>query len=60
MSDRAMRYIHGFDGSLEWEEVVVLELGHGDYAVVRQVWSGRSFRVLKKQLMPYDEKRVSR
>lgn len=57
---KAMRTVQDPDGTPFFEEVEVLELGHGDYSVVRQVWSGRSFRVLKKQLYPYDEGRVRR
>lgn len=57
---RVMRKVFEPDGSPTYEEVVVLELGHGDYAVVRQVWSGRSFKVLKRQLFPFDEGRVER
>lgn len=57
---KAMRRVFEADGSSSYEEVVVLELGHGDYAVVRQVWSGRSFKVLKRQLLPLDEGRVTK
>lgn len=57
---RAIRRVFEPDGSPTYEEVAVLELGHGDYAVVRQVWSGRSFRVLKSQVFPYDQGMVSR
>lgn len=55
-----MRKVHEISGAVTFEEVHVLELGHGDYAVVRQVWSGRSFKVLKRQLFPFDEGRVER
>lgn len=57
---RTMRMIYEPDGTRVFEEVVLLETGHKEYVVVRQVWSGRTFRVLKKQLFPYDQGMVSR
>jgi hypothetical protein len=57
---RTMRRIYEPDGTKSYEEVVVQETDRDGYVIVRQVWSGRTFRVLKKQLFPFDEGRVTK